>query len=163
MNFPTLVGEVIGREVYGRPCFAFKPWADGAKFEYPDAAREFMARCGSAAEAYFVRPFCCRAGIEFLADGSARAGQFTLRLQVPAATYWVDAVLSNEHSTLAIEIDGMQFHHHTKEQVAADYLRQRRLVLKGFTVVRFTAREAFAEPDECWRQLEAIMLSRRNQ
>lgn len=160
-HFPELIGNMVGEAITGRPHFAFEAWAAASRFEYPTVAAPFLAKCGSAAEAFFMRPFCYRPGVEF-EEGLATDGTFDVNLQVRAANYWIDAVLSDSCSRLAIEIDGMAFHRQTKEQVAADYLRQRRILLKGYAVARFTAREAFSTPDECWRQLEAIMNSRRN-
>jgi len=54
----------------------------------------------------------------------------------------------------------MGFHHMKAEQVAADYVRERRLVLVGCTVIRFTAQEVFSNPHECWRQVDAILEAR---
>ena len=88
-------------------------------------------------------------------------GDVLLTLQVRCAGFRIDAVVSDATTQLAVEIDGMAFHHRTKEQVAADYLRQRRIVVKGYTVIRFTAQEVFGDAAECWRQVRAILAARR--
>jgi very-short-patch-repair endonuclease len=44
------------------------------------------------------------------------------------------------HIKVAIELDGYAYHH-TKEQVAADIKRQRRLQRAGWVVIRFTGAE----------------------
>jgi very-short-patch-repair endonuclease len=160
-TFPTLVGEVLPGVLEGRPVFPFLSWAQSNRFTFPPHARPFLARCGSAVEAYFARAFVQRADTRYVNDQTAIAGDFTLQLQVRVANYYIDAVVSDAANQIAVEIDGMGFHHRSKEQVAADYLRQRRIVLKGFTVIRFTAKEVLVSPEECWRQVEAILAARR--
>ena len=161
MSFPTLVGEVIPSAIDGLPLpFPFKAWATHNRFAYPLDAGQFLTHCGSAAEAFFARPFTQRANVAYPRDNVAVSGRLTLELQVRCAAYSIDAVVATQRESLAIEIDGMAWHHMSRDQVRADYLRERRLVLKGHTVIRFTAQEVFAGPDECWRQVEAIFASR---
>lgn len=150
-TIPTAIGDVL------RPKqFPFVSWAASVRFAYPIEARPFLTACGSAAEAFLVRPFLCRTGVVY--DGAvARCGRDVLRLQEPAGRYRLDAVVRRGSFRLAIEVDGMAFHHRSREQVADDYLRQRRIVCMGYTVIRFTAQEAFADPEECWRQINAIL------
>jgi very-short-patch-repair endonuclease len=155
-QFPVLLDEIIPGALDGRPTFPFKSWAAATRFAYPPAATEFLSQCGSAAEAFFAREFTLRTGVTFPRPKVAIAGDFTFELQVRCAAYWVDAVVSDSYKTLGIEIDGMAFHQRSREQVAADYLRQRRIVLRGFTLIRFTAQEVFVSPAECWRQVESI-------
>lgn len=159
-RFPVLIGDAIASVMGGKDTFPFKSWAGAADFRYPQAARDFLSSCGSAAEAFFVRPFCLRDGVEFLDEKTARAGVVTLELQVRAANYWVDAVVSTPSFSLAIEIDGIAFHHRSQEAIAADYVRQRRIVLVGYSVIRFTAQEALSRPDESWRQVDLILAKR---
>lgn len=163
MNFPVLIGEVIPAALGAKDerFFPLRAWALCARFEYPIEAEGFLGRCGSAAEAFFARPFTLRPDVEYPRGKLAVAGLYSLELQVPCAGYRIDAVLNDSSTSLAIEIDGMAFHSRSKEQVANDYLRQRRIVLKGHTVIRFTAREVFQSPEECWRQVEAILAARR--
>lgn len=157
MRFPTLVGEHVLTAIGERPQFWLGPWASGNGFKYPRDAYDFMNKCGSAAEAYFVREFAERKDVSFEGEGKARAGSLEIELQVRAANYYIDAVVTDGKTRLAIEIDGMGWHHKTKEQVAQDYLRERRIVLQGYTVIRFTAKEVLSSPAECWRQVYAIM------
>lgn len=58
--------------------------------------------------------------------------------------------------SLAIEIDGHEFHEKTKEQVAKDKARERRLVRSGHYVVRFAGSEVFADPVACWKEVISI-------
>lgn len=161
MSFPTLVGEIMHAE--NAAPFPFREWAIANRFQYPLDAEPLLAQCGSAAELFFARPFTTRPSVVYVSNGDrlmAMSGGLVLDLQVRCANYLIDAVVSNDEMHLAIEIDGMAFHHRTREQVAADYLRERRLVLKGNTVIRFTAQEVFSGPEECWRQVRAIFAAR---
>lgn len=159
-EFPMLAGDVIRAGMKGGDVFfPFRSWAAAQRFAYPADAENFLAECQSAAEAYFARPFVLRAGVEYPEPRVARAGELELRLQVNVANYRVDFVLECRVARLAIEIDGMAFHHRFREQIAQDYLRQRRIVLRGYPVIRFTAQEVFSDPNECWRQIDSIMAS----
>jgi REase_MTES_1575 len=162
--FPTLVGEVVRAEyqqdIESLRAFPFASWAANNSFVYDSAALPLFRRCGSAAEAFFLRPFTRRPG--FGVEGQAGvAPPLTLRLQVPCGQYLIDAVVTDGRSAIAIEVDGIAFHHRSGEQLAADYLRQRRMVLRGHTVIRFTAPEVFRNAVECWRQVDAILTARR--
>lgn len=153
---PTLVGDSLNGFFEGCGPFPFRTWAARNGFQFDSAAASFFARCGSAAEAYFARPFIARPGIRF--EGRAAIHRnVRLELQVPIAKYRADAVVSMDRFRLAIEVDGMAFHQRSAEQVAADYLRQRRIVCAGHTVIRFTASEVFGNPEECWRQIDLIL------
>jgi very-short-patch-repair endonuclease len=131
--------------------FPFESWASANRFDYPADALSLLRLCGSAAEAYFVRAYTTRVWA-----GPRPA----LTLQVPCAGYRIDCVVRDDRGALAIEIDGMGFHHRSREQVADDYLRERRIVAKGYTVIRFTAQEAFRDAEECWRQVAVILAAR---
>lgn len=159
--FPTRLDEVVPGVLSGRPNMPFVSWAAHNRFEYPAAAVELFKLCGSAAEAFFLRPFAHREGFTIVENGVATAGGVRVQLQAPCYGFRIDFAVSDAHSRLAVEIDGMAFHHRTKEQVAADYLRQRRISVKGYAVIRFTAAEVFGDAEECWRQLDAILAARR--
>lgn len=152
-NFPVLLGDALA----GEERFPFRSWAASTRFKYPKAAEDILAECGSAAEAWFIRPFCLRPGFCHGEGRTAAAGDVTIELQARAATYLIDVVVRRGDFALAVEIDGLQYHTRTGEQVARDYVRERRIVLVGYTVIRFTAQEAFAKSDECWRQIDAIL------
>jgi very-short-patch-repair endonuclease len=156
--FLTRIDEVVEAERGRMPFFS---WAAANRFPYTETSGRLYRQCGSAAEVYFLRPFAERDGLHVTDDGVGHVGDLSVALQVQCAKYRIDFVVSDPRTSLAIEIDGMAFHHRAKEQVAADYLRERRLVLKGHTVIRFTAQEVFADARECWRQVDAILSGRR--
>jgi very-short-patch-repair endonuclease len=166
-SFPVLAGEALVG--WGNPAlerFPFVSWAAARRFQYPDAARPLLCQCQSAAEAYFVREFSTRPGVTIGATENgvavALCGDVGLELQVAAGAYRVDAVVTKGAFRLAVEIDGLGFHTMKAEQVAADYVRERRIVCRGFTVIRFTAQEVFADSAECWRQIDAILNAHAN-
>lgn len=141
------------------PFFPFVSWSAAHGFHYPEEMATLLASCGSAAEAYFLRALADR-GATFSDQGASYRGH-TLRVQTPCAKYRLDITLTSPTFTLAVEIDGIGFHHRSAEQVAADYLRERRIVAMGYTVIRFTAQEAFGNASECWRQIDLILDSRK--
>jgi len=56
--------------------------------------------------------------------------------------------------SLAIEIDGHEFHEKTKEQAQRDKARDRRLVrCGGHRVLRFTGAEVYANAEACWDEV----------
>lgn len=166
-SFPMRVSDVLNggglEDVLGRrrqrPFFPFVSWAETNRFNYPEEAKLFLANTGSAAEAFFAREFTLRQGVRYTGT-RAYTDDRMLELQVRANGYYIDAVASDATTSLAIEIDGLGFHRRSKETVALDYLRERRLVLKGYTVIRFTAQETLGFSGECWRQIEAIFAAR---
>lgn len=50
---------------------------------------------------------------------------------------------------LAIECDGHDFHDRTKQQAAYDRARDRELLLRGVTTIRFTGSEIHHSPERC--------------
>ena len=60
---------------------------------------------------------------------------------------------------IVIEVDGHDYHS-SKAQLTADSKRQRDITLVGWTVIRFTGREIYADADACAREVEAIILRR---
>lgn len=58
----------------------------------------------------------------------------------------VDFVLRFKDSTLAVEVDGHDFHERTKEQAQRDKARDRALLLAGYPVIRFTGSEVYENP-----------------
>jgi very-short-patch-repair endonuclease len=151
---PMLAGDVLQRER-----FPFVSWARANGFKYPAAAEPLLQRCESAAEAYFLRAFVDRPSVEILGAEGARVGDTFVEIQKASRLARIDAVVHRYklRLSLAVEIDGMGFHHANADQVESDYLRERRLVHDGYAVVRFTAREVFRDPQECWRQIDAIL------
>lgn len=140
--------------------FPFASWAREAGYPYDRRFTAIYARCGSAAEVYFLRPFLERDGCVLDSAGRAVAGDTTLTVQHSIGSYRADMLVTAGALALAIEIDGMAFHHRSAAQVANDYRRQRRIVARGYTLIRFTAAEAFHDAAECWRQVDAIIAAR---
>lgn len=153
-HYATMVGDVLATGFVGG--FPFSTWATSNRFEYPVEAKGFLSNAGSAAEAFFARPFVMRTGVQYV-DRRAFTESRMLELQVRCGAYSIDAVVSSGAFSLAVEIDGLGFHHKNKEQVAKDYVRERRIVLRGYTLIRFTAGEVFGNAIESWRQIEAIL------
>lgn len=136
--------------------FPFIHWATGAKFDHPAGARHLFCKTGSAAEAFFFRPFAQRAGVRFESD-CAVLSDIRVYPQYRVANYRIDFALMTGSIRLALEVDGLAFHQRNGEQIEDDYLRARRLIAAGYIVVRFAAREAFRDPGECWRQVDGIL------
>lgn len=66
-------------------------------------------------------------------------------------------VLNGENFAIAIECDGHDFHEKTKEQAARDKKRDRDLVSRGLTVMRFTGSEIYKDAEGCaWEVIDFI-------
>lgn len=157
MAQPAPIGAVLGdMNPLGTREFPFYWWALGAKFDYPDGAKHLFAKTGSAAEAYFFRPFSLMPGVEYLTD-RLRFGSMMLVPQHRVAKSRIDFALLDRGRAIAIEVDGRAFHHMTNAQIDADYLRQRRVTAAGFSVIRFTASEVFRNAEGCWEQAKAVL------
>jgi hypothetical protein len=70
----------------------------------------------------------------------------------------VDFVLRQDgfQYSLAIEVDGHDFHEKTKEQAARDKARDRKLTAHGYHIIRFTGSEVYADPIACWAEVMHI-------
>lgn len=156
MSQPSPVGAIVAELDVTNGNFPFFWWAVGARFQYPEAARHLFAKTGSAAEAFFLQPAASFPGVEFLPDRLAWNGLEVIP-QLAVARARIDFAVHKGRQRFAVEIDGREFHHRSNEQLDADYLRERRILSIGYTVVRFTAVESFRNPGECWRQLLAIV------
>ena len=71
-----------------------------------------------------------------------------------SGTYYLDFLVSPNDKRvpnfkIAIELDGHEFHEKNKKQVAHDKQRERKLIAKGFTVLRFSGSEIFNNPRRC--------------
>lgn len=142
------------------PIFELKAQCARYLIDVPAHVLEVLTHCGSAAELNFVGHFAMLPGVGVVDHRCLRRGDTDVRLQSRAAAYRIDLMAERGGFRLAIEIDGMAFHHRTADQVQADYLRERRLVAVGYSVVRFTAAEVFRDRAECWRQVESILRAR---
>lgn len=79
---------------------------------------------------------------------------------IPMLTYRIDILILPARPrpraafALAVECDGHDFHDRTKQQAAYDRARDRELLLRGVTTVRFTGSEIFHSAERC--ALQAI-------
>jgi very-short-patch-repair endonuclease len=66
-----------------------------------------------------------------------------------------------------IEIDGHIWHEKTKDQVQYDKRRERELVKRGYTLLRYTASEVLKKPHECvqesYEQVSAVLMRAQKQ
>lgn len=167
MSYPTLAGAIANTiigdvaEDLGLDRFPFLWWASGAGFKYPGEARHLFCKTQSAAEAFFLRPFTERILVEFEPDRVVHYDTAVLP-QHRVGKYRLDFAVHDGATKLDVEVDGGQFHHRSSEQVEADYLRARRIIACGYVVVRFTATEVFRDASACWKQVDAILDSRRS-
>lgn len=60
---------------------------------------------------------------------------------------------------IAVELDGHAFHERTKEQAARDKKRDRALLSKGWTVVRYTGSEVVKDPFDVFESWNTIFAS----
>ncbi len=63
-------------------------------------------------------------------------------------------------TSVVIECDGHDFHERTKEQARADKSRDRGLVAEGYTILRFTGSEIYADAWACARQVYQVVMGR---
>ena len=86
-------------------------------------------------------------------DQAPASGYFSLWPQHPAGRYFIDFALLGLIDTwrvsIAVEIDGHEFHEKTKEQVARDKRRDSDLSALGFVVLRFSGAEIYHNPAGC--------------
>lgn len=157
MASPSPVGAILSdMNPLGDRQFPFFWWALGAKFDYPAPAGHLFAMTGSAAEAFLLRAVVAEPLAVYHADRVA-FGSIDVFPQHRVAKSRIDFAVHDRGRRLAVEVDGRQFHQKTHEQIAADYLRQRRVAAAGYSVIRFTAVEVFRAPDEAWRQVRAVL------
>jgi very-short-patch-repair endonuclease len=76
------------------------------------------------------------------------------RVKTDAGTYSIDFVVrstvgNESRGTLAIELDGHDFHEKTKEQVAKDKKRERAIVKAGLPILRFSGYEIWTNARAC--------------
>jgi hypothetical protein len=61
---------------------------------------------------------------------------------------------SPELVRLVVEVDGHEFHEKTKDQASRDRDRDRKLMLAGCPVIRFTGSDVFNDPEGCAEQID---------
>ena len=153
VSLPTPIG---GRET--RTMHA-ADYAAKIGIRIPTDLRWAFEWCESGAEVRFLWELAKRGDAVQCGRGLESSG-LRVMLQATAGTYRIDFLVTrpgDDAFRLAVEVDGMRWHHHNDLQVEADYLRSRRLTLAGYSVIRFTAREVFTDAGECWRQVDSIM------
>lgn len=69
--------------------------------------------------------------------------------QFPIGPYRADFVVKTENTRTAIECDGHEFHERTKQQAQRDKARDRYFQAEGWSVLRFTGSEIWADPVRC--------------
>lgn len=155
--YPTRVGDVIYAD--GSPALRkerVRRWLGQLKKPVTDGILTVLASCGSGAEVLLALPFASRPDVS--PNGEAFVGPTLIaRPQVKVGRYRADWVVERGKRKLVVEVDGLEFHRLEEKQVQQDYIRQRRLVAAGYTVIRFTALEVFNDAAECWRQVEACL------
>jgi very-short-patch-repair endonuclease len=77
--------------------------------------------------------------------------ELVLTQQAPVGHYRADFLLeirppAGDTKRLVVELDGHAFHERTKEQAAKDKARDRWMTGAGYTVMRFTGSEVWANP-----------------
>lgn len=70
---------------------------------------------------------------------------------------WEGSGIQAKTAWIAVECDGHSFHERTKEQAASDRSRDRMLAEGGWTVLRFTGSELYANPSGCVEEFVRIM------
>jgi very-short-patch-repair endonuclease len=100
------------------------------------------------------KTFTCKEGCESPAElkllEEAKKHCINLVPQHPILSYRVDFIVAN--TKIIVEVDGSKWHS-TKDQLTADYSRQRLLERTGYRVVRFTAKEIFQNAPKCIGEL----------
>lgn len=85
-------------------------------------------------------------------------------VQTPIGRHRVDLAVFVKHQNdlfrFVVECDGHDFHEKTKDQAARDKRRDRQLTAAGFTVVRFTGREIWADPANCVGEFYSLIMAR---
>lgn len=86
-------------------------------------------------------------------------------VEVDGKTYHIDIMIvvvlpDDTELFFPIECDGYEFHAATKEQVAKDKTRDRKLTKAGYNTIRFTGSQIYNESSECVREIIQIILSK---
>jgi very-short-patch-repair endonuclease len=129
-----------------------------------EAFGRVLDRCESPIEWMFAHAllFSRRFSFEPTASGSGavakdRSGML-LGQQVEVGRFRIDFTMWQRDFKLAIEIDGHEFHHATKEQVNSDNDRDMDLTRRGWRVVRFSGSRVRAEAYTCAKDAHDLVL-----
>jgi very-short-patch-repair endonuclease len=76
-----------------------------------------------------------------------------------------DSRVPNQMKTTSVlvECDGHDFHERTKEQARRDRSRDRKLQLLGYSILRFTGSEIWADPYKCAKEIFAFLNTKGKQ
>lgn len=154
-------GEIIAGGYYQRipqsvRIDKVRSWLRAMNIILPDEFAPVLARCESGPEARLLWEFCTRPGVRVVCDDVLGIPPFAVFPQYEWSRYRLDFYLEREGRALAVEVDGFAFHNATPEQVQADYTRERQIVVGLCPVMRFTAREIFADAAACWSEIDAF-------
>ena len=72
--------------------------------------------------------------------------------------FTISRIYGDDVVDIVVECDGHDFHEKTKEQAARDKRRDRDLAAEGWTVLRFTGSELWADPFACVQDVVAVAL-----
>lgn len=143
-------------------------------------SRHISTRCESPIEELFATAMILHSqgarvlGVDFMAnlssfDRERRVSPFDctdVYLQAQIGAYRVDFLFDDQFAGrrrfIVVELDGHDWHERTKAQAARDKRRDRALVSSGFSILRFTGSEIYADPGECLQEVvDAILAARR--
>ncbi|MGB9660700.1 MAG: endonuclease domain-containing protein [Moorellaceae bacterium] len=82
-----------------------------------------------------------------------------VRYRIDFCVHLADKEPSEYSKKLLIECDGHDFHEKTKEQAARDKQKDRKLMLAGYKVVRFTGHEIWSDPFKCAREVFDLLMA----
>jgi very-short-patch-repair endonuclease len=81
------------------------------------------------------------------------------KLSTDLGDFNIDFVIDRMHlglPSLAIELDGHEFHEKTKAQASWDRKRERSITRSGYIVIRFTGHEVFQDAQKCVEEVCAF-------
>jgi very-short-patch-repair endonuclease len=84
-------------------------------------------------------------------------GDVCIQPQYTIDQYRVDFLVEKGGKGWVIELDGHDFHEKTKDQASRDKRRDRFLIGKGYTVLRYTGSEVWANPDACAKEIFSLV------
>ena len=83
------------------------------------------------------------------------------RVRTDRAIFRPDFIFAERGVAIVVELDGHAFHERTKEQASRDKARDRSLVARGWSVLRFTGSEIYADPKCCILETSKLLAARR--
>lgn len=87
----------------------------------------------------------------------------TMRIEFPVGRYRIDFLLTfttpKGATSIAVEVDGHEWHERTKEQARHDKARDRAILAAGYPVVRFTGSEVYNDAIGCVNEAIEVLLS----